>query len=532
MTVRFGAPLHIFGNALRAFSLLPAIFHLHQKGNLNSFCCVAAGCASERKISSPMLRRNGTFCSLRLGRCHSFGFGSSGPSSGISSGKRLIRICLFATNAAGAVVGHSASVPVRVASCRIVQPLSAAVGISASYPTAGTGNAIQRRRLRLFGSTLFLDIAVVKWVSAFRTEFRRMSWVFRLPAAFVAFVQRLCFRFLCAALWAEFAFVDCAAGAYPAFLCRCRFRFLYAALRTEFAGDNISASTLPAVSRRLRLRFLAAAVRAEVSGDAALTAATGPTLCRRLWCWFCCRCRFWCRLWFAASTTEAVGIHMAAGAFPLCLLLHLLLHLLLLTHLEQVLCVHTACLTSHAHSHECHSRTSRGVGSCCLHRCALRAYQMCCCTGRVHEGCVALQLFDHLLVFLVSLDAGNTEGYDFHASQVAPFGGKLFVEGICQLQGMTRKSGITNAHFGNFCECRLESGQKLCFHLACDVLGFVIFADITTDIGVEQQRVFQPDAVFAKAADANVYIDACSLVYHAERNRAWGTVFVAGEPWC
>ena len=198
-----------------------------------------------------MLRRNGTFCSLRLGRCHSFGFGSSGPSSGISSGKCLIRICLFATNAAGAVVGHSASVPVRVASCCIVQPLSV-VGISASYPTAGTGNAIQRRRLRLVGSSLFLDIAVVKWVSAFRTEFRRMSWVFRLPAAFVAFVQRLCFRFLCAALWAEFAFVDCAAGAYPAFLCRCCFRFLCAALRTEFAGDDISASTLPAVSRRLR----------------------------------------------------------------------------------------------------------------------------------------------------------------------------------------------------------------------------------------------------------------------------------------
>lgn len=136
MTVRFGAPLHIFGNALRAFSLLPAIFHLHQKGNLNSFCCVAAGCASERKISSPMHRRNGTFCSLRLGRCHSFGFGSSGPSSGISSGKRLIRICLFATNAAGAVVGHSASVPVWVASCCIVQPLSAAVGISCKLPNS------------------------------------------------------------------------------------------------------------------------------------------------------------------------------------------------------------------------------------------------------------------------------------------------------------------------------------------------------------------------------------------------------------
>ena len=49
MTVRFGAPLHILGNALRAFSLLPAIFHLHQKGNLNSFCCVAAGCASEER---------------------------------------------------------------------------------------------------------------------------------------------------------------------------------------------------------------------------------------------------------------------------------------------------------------------------------------------------------------------------------------------------------------------------------------------------------------------------------------------------
>ena len=161
----------------RIASIFSAACHLPSppKRQFELFLLCGCGCASERKISSPMLRRNGTFCSLRLGRCHSFGFGSSGPSSGSISGKRLIRICLFATNAAGAVVGHSASVPVRVASCCIVQPLSAVVGISASYPTAGTGNTLQRRRLRLVGSSLFLDIAVVKWVSAFRTEIGRAS---------------------------------------------------------------------------------------------------------------------------------------------------------------------------------------------------------------------------------------------------------------------------------------------------------------------------------------------------------------------
>ncbi len=54
--------------------------------------------------------------------------------------------------------------------------------------------------------------------------------------------------------------------------------------------------------------------------------------------------------------------------------------------------------------------------------------------GGVHKGRTALQLLDHLLVFLAGLDAGNAEGYDLDAAQLAPLGAQLLVEGLGQLR--------------------------------------------------------------------------------------------------
>ena len=67
---------------------------------------------------------------------------------------------------------------------------------------------------------LFLyKIPIIKGISAFGTEFRRMGHVFRLPATFVTAVLREARRFLHTALCTEFAFVYGTAGTIPA-LCR------------------------------------------------------------------------------------------------------------------------------------------------------------------------------------------------------------------------------------------------------------------------------------------------------------------------
>ena len=67
--------------------------------------------------------------------------------------------------------------------------------------------------------------------------------------------------------------------------------------------------------------------------------------------------------------------------------------------------------------------------------------------GGVHKGRVALQLLDHLLVFLIGLDAGNAEGDDLHAPQIPPLGGELLVEGVSQLQWCGREGRSSGCPF-------------------------------------------------------------------------------------
>ena len=149
--------------------------------------------------------------------------------------------------------------------------------------------------------------------------------------------------------------------------------------------------------------------------------------------------------------------------------------------------------------------------------------------GGIHEGCVALQLLDHLLVFLVGLHAGNAKGNDLHAAQIPPLARKLLVERVRQLERVAGKRGIADPHFADLCKRGLKSGQQLGFHLTRDIFGFIVFADVAADIGIEQQRVFEADAVLAEAANADVEIDARTLIHHAEGNRTGRTVLVARQ---
>ena len=78
-------------------------------------------------------------------------------------------------------------------------------------------------------SVLFLpNIPLIKRISALRAELRHLRGISRLPAAFIALVNRRARRTLAAALRTELSLVYRSAAASPAILSR----FLLAALRT------------------------------------------------------------------------------------------------------------------------------------------------------------------------------------------------------------------------------------------------------------------------------------------------------------
>ena len=227
-----------------------------------------------------------------------------------------------------------------------------------------------------------------------------MCRISRLPAALVAFVLRNAGRLGFAAFGAELALIHRTAAARPAV---CLYFWLFcAAFGAELSGCRRAAlRAFPASCRWLRLRLFAAAVRAEIAGNTALSAAARPTVRGR------CRC---------------------CGSGLLCLLLR--------THLIEVLCVHTAHLACHIHAHERHRGACALIGRGRLHRCRLRADQMCSRSRRIHERRVALQLLDHLLIFLARLDRRNAEGNNLKPTQVAPFSGEDFVQRLSQLHCM------------------------------------------------------------------------------------------------
>ena len=149
--------------------------------------------------------------------------------------------------------------------------------------------------------------------------------------------------------------------------------------------------------------------------------------------------------------------------------------------------------------------------------------------GRVHKGCVALHFLEHLLVFLAGLHAGNTEGYDLNAAQLAPLGGEHIVEGLGKLHRMAGQCGIADAHIADLGKGGLQGGHQLGFQLPVDFIAGVAFLHIAADIGVEQNGVGDAIAVLTEAADGNVDVDAGTLIHHAEGHRAGRAVLVAHQ---
>ena len=148
---------------------------------------------------------------------------------------------------------------------------------------------------------------------------------------------------------------------------------------------------------------------------------------------------------------------------------------------------------------------------------------------RITESSVALEFLDHLLVFFVRCYAGYAEGNDLDTADILPLGRKDFVQCIRHFRGMAGQRRITDSHVADLCECRLQSSQKLGLQLAVNAITGVNITDIAHDALIEQKRVGNLIAVFAKALDADIHIKTDIAVYNTERNGIGGTVFVADD---
>ena len=153
-------------------------------------------------------------------------------------------------------------------------------------------------------------------------------------------------------------------------------------------------------------------------------------------------------------------------------------------------------------------------------------------TTGIHKRGVFLHLFDHRFVFLARLYGGYAEGNDLDTAQITPLGRKNIVQRVRDLGGVSRKSGITDAHLGNLRESGLQSGQELGLELSVDRLSRICLRNIAADIGIEQDRVRYAIAVFAEAADRDIDVDAGSLIHYTERYRRRCAVLVADQFLC
>lgn len=99
---------------------------------------------------------------------------------------------------------------------------------------------------------LFLFIAFIKYIAAFRAEFRRIMRICRLPAAFIASINRSSCRAGFPAFHTEFPLIDCTAAANPTFF---RLRARLTAVFTELPAVCCTAFTDPSTCcRSLRAR--------------------------------------------------------------------------------------------------------------------------------------------------------------------------------------------------------------------------------------------------------------------------------------
>ena len=75
----------------------------------------------------------------------------------------------------------------------------------------------------------------------------------------------------------------------------------------------------------------------------------------------------------------------------------------------------------------------------------------------------------------------------------------------------------------------MEGSEQLRLQLSVDLIPAVFLFHVAADIGIKQNRVGEPVAVFTETADRDVNIDASPLIHHPEGNGTGSTIFVAND---
>ena len=309
-----------------------------------------------------------------------------------------------------------------------------------------------------------------------------MGGVGRLPAALVAPVLGHPGRLFRPARSAELSFVRRAAATGPAV----RSRLGLATFGAELAGGRRAAGTLPALCRDgLRLT----ASRAESPGVARLPAGAGP----------------------------AGGRSRPGG----------------LAHLIEVLHLHAAHLSGQSHPHKRHGRAGVWVGCRRFHRLGLSPGQRTCRAGGVGVGRLPAHLLLHLadlfFNFFIRTDRVDAEGHDLNPSEISPFGGENLLQDLRQLGGVAGQHGIADAHGTELGKGGLEGRHQVRSQRPIQRRTRVFLRDVAADIGVKQEGVHDPVAVFPKTADGDIHVDGSALIHHPESDRFGGAVFVAHD---
>ena len=120
-------------------------------------------------------------------------------------------------------------------------------------------------------------------------------------------------------------------------------------------------------------------------------------------------------------------------------------------------------------------------------------------------------------------------GNNLDTAEIAPLIGELLIECICNLSGMAGKCGIADTHIADLSECRLESSLQLALKLGLQLLNGVSICYIAAYVGIEEDRIADPETVFTKAANRDIDVDTGSLIYYAERNRIGRAVLIADD---
>ena len=190
-------------------------------------------------------------------------------------------------------------------------------------------------------------------------------------------------------------------------------------------------------------------------------------------------------------------------------------------------CPHISC---HVHTHESEGRSGSLVGSRHPHGIGGRIHHAPQGhPGIVPEGHAHLGLLDLCFIRFVGFDVADPEGNDFDAPEIPPFLAQHIVEGVGQFKSVGHDFRIVDPLGTEFGKGRCQSHEQFAFHLAVQGLPFVHVVIIPAHVGVEQDGVSDPVAVFSEAPEPDGEHLTGGVILHLEGDFTGSAVFVPDQ---